>query len=91
MAIIALFTPSGLTAEQYDESTRRLEAAGAGAPAGRLHHTCYGEGTALRVAEIWDSPESFRRFGETLMPILQAVGINPGQPEIFPVHHTIKG
>lgn len=91
MAIIALFTPPGLTTEQYDESIRRLEAADAGAPAGRLHHACYGESTALRVAEIWDSPESFQQFGENLMPILQEVGINPGQPEIFPVHHTIKG
>jgi len=91
MAIIAHFTPTGLTAAQYDEVNRRLEAAGAGAPAGRLHHTFYGESGALRVVEIWDSPESFQRFGETLMPILQLGGIGPGQPEVLPVHNIVAG
>ncbi len=91
MAIIVHFTPTGLTAATYAEGNRRLEAAGANAPAGRLHHVCYGEGSALRVMEIWDSPESFQRFGETLMPIVQSLGIVPGQPEVLPVHNIVAG
>ena len=44
----------------------------------------------LRVSEIWDSQEQFEAFGERLMPILEQVGIDPGQPEIHQVHNTIK-
>jgi hypothetical protein len=32
-----------MTAAQYDEIIRRLEAAGAGAPEGRLYHASYGD------------------------------------------------
>ena len=44
----------------------------------------------LRVSEIWDSQEQFEAFGERLMPILEQVGIDPGQPEIHEVHNVIK-
>jgi hypothetical protein len=91
MAITAGFTPQSMDSSQYDEIIRRLEAAGVGAPAGRLHHVCYGEGSNLRVLDIWESEEALRTFGETLMPILQSVGVDPGQPEINAVHNTIAG
>jgi len=29
----------------------------------------------LRVSDVWDSRENFDRFGQTLMPILQELGI----------------
>ncbi|MDQ3117739.1 MAG: hypothetical protein M3Q86_14210 [Verrucomicrobiota bacterium] len=85
------FTPQALTAAKYDEVIRRLEAAGAGAPAGRLYHVCFGNKEELRVSEIWDSMENFEEFGKTLMPIMQDVGVDPGQPEIVEVHNIIKG
>jgi hypothetical protein len=76
---------------QYDECIKRLNAAGAGAPAGRLYHACYGSGDRLRVFDVWESPESFERFGPTLMPILQDLGIDPGEPEIVEIHNIIPG
>ncbi len=91
MAIVMRFTPQVLTAAKYDEVIRRLEAAGAGAPAGRLYHVCFGNKEELRVSEIWDSMENFEEFGKTLMPIMQDVGVDPGQPEIVEVHNIIKG
>ena len=30
-------------------------------------------------------------FGARLMPILNEVGIDPGEPEVLEVHNTIKG
>jgi hypothetical protein len=45
----------------------------------------------LRVFDVWDSQESFEKFGQTLMPILQQLGVDPGNPEVFPVHNIIKG
>ena len=44
----------------------------------------------MMVYEIWDSPESFEKFGETLMPILGEIGIDPGQPEVMPLHNMIQ-
>jgi hypothetical protein len=35
--------------------------------------------------------ENLEAFGARLQPILAEVGINPGPPEIFPVHNIIKG
>ena len=38
MALGFYFTPASFTPEKYDEVISRLEAAGAGAPAGRRYH-----------------------------------------------------
>jgi hypothetical protein len=92
MAIVMRFTAPGMTAAKYDEIVKRLEAAGAGAPAGRLYHVCFGEDkNNLHVSDIWDSKESFDKFGETLKPILADLGIEGDQPVIIPVHNTIAG
>jgi hypothetical protein len=91
MAVALLFTPASMDRRRYDEVIRRLEQAGAGAPSGRLYHACHGTGDQLRVFDVWDSRESFDQFGRTLMPILQQVGIDPGQPEVAEVHNIIVG
>jgi hypothetical protein len=91
MAYVFHFSPATLTASKYDEIMKRLEAAGAGAPAGRLYHACYGSPERLRVFDVWDSPASFDRFGETLMPILQEIGFDPGTPEVVEVHNVVMG
>jgi hypothetical protein len=44
----------------------------------------------LRVSEIWESQQQFEAFGERLMPLLNEVGIDPGQPEILQIHNIIK-
>jgi hypothetical protein len=93
-AVVALairFSPKSMSASQYDEVISRLEQAGAGAPDGRAYHVCYGAGNDLRVVDVWESSEKFEKFGETLMPILQELGVDPGEPEISEVHNIIKG
>ena len=89
MAIAAYFHPESLSAGQYDEVIKRLEAAGAGSPTGRLHHSSFGPPDHMMVYEIWDSEESMAKFGETLMPILGEVGISPGEAQVMPVHNMI--
>jgi hypothetical protein len=91
VAIAIYFNPASLNAAQYDEVIGRLDAAGAGKPAGRLHHTCFGSGDKLQVFEIWASQQDFDKFGATLMPILQQVGLDPGQPVVEQVHSVIPG
>ena len=89
MSITVIFPPTNMTAESYDEAVRRLEAAGAGAPPGRQHHVCFGTSGQLRVVDVWDSLEAFEAFGETLGPILEAVGIEAAEPEISETHNII--
>jgi hypothetical protein len=91
MAVVLRFTPQGMTTAKYDEIIKRLEQAGAGAPAGRLYHVCFGDKDNLRVSDIWDSTESFERFRETLRPILQELGLDPGEPEVIDVYNIIEG
>ena len=91
MAIIVHFSPSGMDKSKYDDVIRRLEQAGAGSPPGRLYHCCYESGGALKVVDVYDSQQSFERFGQTLMPILKALGIDVGQPVVSPAHNVISG
>ncbi len=85
MSLVINFKPKGGIAA-YDEAWKKLEAAGAAAPAGRLYHVSYGSDDDFRVTDVWESQEAFDAFGQTLMPILQEVGLDPGQPEVLPVH-----
>jgi hypothetical protein len=85
------FSPSSFTKERYDDTIKRLEAAGAGAPAGRLYHCALEADGLIQVFDVWDSQESFEAFGATLVPIMTELGADPGTPMISPVHNIIKG
>lgn len=91
MAFTISFTPKGMSAAKYDEVIRHLESAGAGAPSGRLFHTCYGPADALRVVDVWASMEQFEKFGGTLMPILASLGIDVGAPDVQQQHNSLVG
>jgi hypothetical protein len=91
MALIVHFTPTGMDDKKYAEVLRRLQAAGAGAPAGRLHHASYGDKKALRVTDVYDTKESFEAFGRILVPILGELGIDVGRPDVVEVHNIIRG
>jgi hypothetical protein len=91
MALGFYFSPSSFTPAVYDETISRLEAAGAGAPAGRLYHVALEADGQIQVFDVWDSKESFEAFGPTLLPIMGALGADPGQPQVSPVCNIIKG
>jgi hypothetical protein len=91
MSFVLRFSPSGFTAAKYDEVIKKLEAAGAGAPKGRSYHVSYGDPNGLHVTDVWDSMEEFQVFGETLIPIMQGVGVDPGKPEVQQMHNIIIG
>jgi hypothetical protein len=91
MALALYFTPSAFTPEAYDDVISRLDAAGAGAPTGRLYHVALETDGQIQVFDIWDSQESFEAFGATLVPIMTEVGADPGEPMISNVHNVIEG
>jgi len=75
-----------MTLDQFNETHRRLADAGAAEPEGRIHHSCFGDDGELMVYDIWESPETFQAFGQTMMPILAEVGVDAGEPSIMAVH-----
>ena len=39
----------------------------------------------------WESMESFQKFGETLVPVLKKLGVDPGQPQVTRIHSVRNG
>jgi hypothetical protein len=90
MALAFYFAPTTpMSARQYDECIKRLQKAGAGHPTGRVYHACFGSPENLTVFDVWTSQAAFDAFGQTLMPIMQQIGADPGQPSVMPVHNVI--
>ena len=96
MAVVAVFQDPSLTKENYEESVRKLTGGRAQLESpddwpveGLLAHIA-GEGASgFRVVDVWESEEAFGRFGESLMPILQEIGVQ-GQPEIYSAHTFVS-
>jgi hypothetical protein len=95
--VVAVFQSPSLTQERYEQSVReltggkgRLESPADWPVEGLLAHVAGQGANGFRVVDVWDSDDAFRRFGETLMPILQEIGVE-GQPEIYPSHTFVSG
>lgn len=91
MSFITHFKHSGFTAAKYADALNQLTAAGQGSPEGRNFHVCHGDPSDLEVTDLWNSMEEFQAFGQTLIPILQSLGLQLGEPEISEVHNLIIG
>jgi hypothetical protein len=91
MALGFYFSPSSFTLARYDEVIKQLDAAGAGAPAGRTYHFALEVDGLIQVFDVWESQEAFDAFGATLVPIMTRTGADPGQPMVATIHNIIKG
>jgi len=92
MALGFYFQPQSFSKERYDEVLQRLERAGAGSPPGRSYHFAFtGRDGGIEVFDVWDSQESFEQFGETLVPIMNELGADPGEPQVAEIHNIILG
>ena len=58
-------------------------------PPGRIHHSCFGPDGDLMVHEVWESQQAFEEYGPVLMPILHKAGIDPGTPDLMPIHNLV--
>jgi hypothetical protein len=85
------FQPDGFTPARYDEAIKKLDEAGAGAPDGRIYHFAMETDGKLSVFDVWEDEAKFAKFGETLVPIMQGLGADPGQPMVMQIHNIIKG
>jgi hypothetical protein len=93
--VVAVFQGPGFTQENYEESVRKLTGKErVDSPAdwpveGLLVHAAGQGPNGFRVVDVWDSEESFSRFGESLLPILQEIGVE-GEPEVYPAHSFVS-
>lgn len=91
MPIGLYFTNAGFTPDKYDETIKRLNAAGAGSPEGRSFHVALESNGEIQVFDIWESQKTFDAFGSTLLPILSDLGVTVNEPMVAEVHNVITG
>lgn len=96
MAVVLVHQGPGLTKESYEEAVRRLTGGKSRleSPAdwpveGLLVHTAGEADGGFRVVDVWESEDAVRRFGETLGPLLQELGVE-AQPELYPAHTFVS-
>jgi hypothetical protein len=90
MAIAVKFEDTPTTREKYDEARRRLEGAGDWPAPGLVLHAACGAPDVEAVLEVWESSEAFEAFGTKLMPLLDEVGIDAGEPQVWEVYKLDK-
>jgi hypothetical protein len=88
MSILIRYTPSSLTREQYDKVNEILRENGpGGVPPALQLHVMFGEGSDLRVSEIWESEEAWKQAWDgAIKPALDTAGVELPEPDKFPVH-----
>jgi quinol monooxygenase YgiN len=92
MPIVMISDAGTDSVAQYDQVIQQLEEAGHGNPPGRLSHTAaLKDNGSYFVVDVWESPEAFQRFGQLLMPLIQAVGGGAPNLQVSPVHNMING
>ncbi len=97
MPVVVVMEVPSFTAERYEETVRRLtdgksrlESAADWPVEGLLSHAAGQGESGFRVVDVWESEEAFARFGETLMPIMESIGVE-GEPEVYPAHTFVSG
>jgi hypothetical protein len=90
MSILVRYTPSSLTREQYDKVNEILQENGPDGPPSPLQlHVMFGDGSDLRVSEIWESEEAWQQAWDgALKAALETAGVELPEPERFPVHEV---
>jgi hypothetical protein len=94
--IVAVFQSPSFTQEQYEETVKRLtgkdrmESQSDWPVGGLLAHIAGQGANGFRVVDVWESEESFNSFGQTLLPILEDLGIDT-KPEVYPAHTIVSG
>jgi hypothetical protein len=80
-----------MDAFEYEMSLRLLAQAGQEHPPGRLLHLCTGHGERLQITSVWEHAEDLVAFRNTLLPVVEEIGLDVGVPELKQVHKLIRG
>ncbi|MFF3839942.1 hypothetical protein [Streptomyces sp. NPDC001930] len=83
MAVIVTVEIPGGTQEQYEETTRLLEATDWFPPEGFIAHAAGPDGSGgWRVVDFWDSEDAFLAFVEKARPIFDRGGVRTILPKV---------
>ena len=91
MAFVRMFDNPEGTQEQYDQASQQLGIDASNMPDGGVIHVAGPSPSGgWRVVEVWESEDQARKFDEeTLMPLLQSVGIERPEPQTWDVHALV--
>lgn len=96
MPIIAVFQWPSFTQEKYEEAVRqitggrdRMESPADWPVEGLLAHVAGNGENGFRVVDVWSSEETFGRFAEKAVPLLESLGAK-GDPEVYPAHTFVS-
>jgi len=87
--IMVTFNFQGAKSDQYDAIMDDLNPSGILNNSGLLFHACAKSSNGLKVCDVWESEESFKKFGETLIPLVKKHGVEAVPPEILPMHNMV--
>jgi hypothetical protein len=95
MPVVIVQQGPTLTQEKYDQVVNRLtgkdrmESPSDWPAEGLLVHATGDGADGFRVVDVWASEAAFREFGETLIPILDDMGVTD-LPEVYPAHSFVS-
>src|SRR3954468_13042271 len=82
MAVVVRLVWRGVTEVQYGQARERVGWERE-PPAGGLAHVAWFDAEGLRIVNVWESAEGFRRFAEErLMPVAKGELAVAGEPEV---------
>ncbi len=92
--VLVLIEIDDLGTDAYDQMSSTMEAhqpGGEGHP-GVMHTAAKSESGGVLVADVWESPEAFAKFGEEQVgPAGAEVGLGPIDPRMVPVYNRTQG
>jgi len=88
---VILIDVDDLGSDAYDQMVGKMDAHTAdGSQHPCVTHTAARTDGGMVIADVWDSPEAFGKFGEEQIgPAGAAVGMGPIEPRIVPVHASL--
>ena len=89
MAVLAIFTGSGITKQMYEALRPEVKWETKLAPGGLVHACAFDKKGDLHVADVWESVETMNEFvNSRLVPAMKKLGIPPPAVSVFPVHNV---
>ena len=89
MAVLLELTVVGATQDQFHELDDRVGESmtqAGGPPPGLLSHVVYPVADGFVLAEVWRAEAEARAYvADVLAPLIEQVGLVPGDPRVHPV------
>jgi hypothetical protein len=89
MTVLVRYSPTSLSRETYDRVNGALnnQSGLEGPPTELALHVLFGDDPQLRVSELWESEEVWRRFYDgPLSQAFREAGLELPEPEVLAVH-----